>query len=147
MLAALSLLLAGCGAPEPVDPQVRQELTARVDAVKAAALANDRVGAEAALAELHREIADAQAQGKLSPGHARTILAAAERVAEDVRTIPPPGPPAPVIVTVTQDPPAVEQPAEQDAKNREKAREELRKQREEVRKQQEGRGNNGKNDD
>ncbi|QIZ39215.1 hypothetical protein FDZ84_02665 [Saccharopolyspora sp. ASAGF58] len=104
------LLLAGCGsAPESADPQVRQQLSARVEAVKAAALGNDRAAAEAALAELNRQIATAQAQGRLAPDNAQVILTAADRVAEDVRTIPLPEPPPPVIVTVTPDPPPDQQ--------------------------------------
>ncbi|MGI8307277.1 hypothetical protein [Saccharopolyspora hattusasensis] len=106
LVPAFALLLAGCGsAPESADPQVRQQLSARVEAVKAAALGNDRAAAEAALAELNRQIATAQAQGRLAPDNARVILTAADRVAEDVRTIPLPEPPPPVIVTVTPDPP------------------------------------------
>ncbi|PKW19061.1 hypothetical protein [Saccharopolyspora spinosa] len=106
LLPAFALLLAGCGsAPESADPQVRQQLSAQVEAVKAAALGNDRAAAEAALAELNRRIATAQAQGKLAPDNARVILTATDRVAEDVRTIPLPEPPQPVIVTVTPDPP------------------------------------------
>ncbi|WP_190822891.1 putative periplasmic lipoprotein [Saccharopolyspora pogona] len=110
LLPGFALLLAGCGsAPESADPQVRQQLSARVEAVKAAALGNDRAAAEAALAELNRQIATAQAQGRLAPDNARVILAAADRVAEDVRTFPLPEPPPPVIVTVTPDPPPDQQ--------------------------------------
>ncbi|MCI2423918.1 hypothetical protein MOQ72_41615 [Saccharopolyspora sp. K220] len=108
LLAALVVLLAGC-ASQSADPQVRQQLIAQVDAVKAAALSNDRAAAEAALGDLNREIATAQAQGTLDPDDARAILAAADRVAEDVRTIPLPEPPPPAVVTVTPDPPDEEQ--------------------------------------
>ncbi|MGP4020022.1 hypothetical protein [Saccharopolyspora sp. 5N708] len=107
LLVALVVLLAGCGS-QSTDPQVREQLIARVDAVKTAALHGDRGAAEAALGELNREIAAAQARGTLAPDNARTILAAADRVAEDVRTIPLPAPPAPVIVTVTPNPPPEE---------------------------------------
>ncbi|MFI0466070.1 hypothetical protein ACH347_18500 [Saccharopolyspora sp. 5N102] len=147
LLAALALLLAGCGsAPEPVDPQVRRQLIAQVEAVKTAALANDRAAAEAALGELNREIATAQAQGKLNPDNARVILAAADRVAADVRTIPLPEPPPPVIVTVTPQPPP---PAPDAGRDRDDERQEERQKRwEERQKNWEKRlENNGKNDD
>ncbi|MEV0696618.1 hypothetical protein AB0I53_01665 [Saccharopolyspora sp. NPDC050389] len=145
LLVALALLLAGCGsAPEPVDPQVRQQLIAQVEAVKTAALANDRAAAESALAELNREIATAQAQGKLNPDNARVILAAADRVAEDVRTIPLPEPPAPVIVTVAPPPPA----ADTGREGGNERWEERQKRWEERGKNWEKRlENNGKNDD
>ncbi|MGW5647155.1 hypothetical protein ACWEV3_41195 [Saccharopolyspora sp. NPDC003752] len=147
LLAALALLLAGCGsAPEPVDPQVRRQLITQVEAVKTAALANDRAAAEAALGELNREIATAQAQGKLNPDNARVILAAADRVAADVRTIPPPAPPLPVIVTVTPQPPPPDA-GQEDADQPGQHWEERQKRWEERQKNWEKRlENNGKND-
>ncbi|MEV0054183.1 hypothetical protein AB0H34_27215 [Saccharopolyspora shandongensis] len=152
LLPAFALLLAGCGsAPESADPQVRQQLSAQVEAVKAAALGNDRPAAEAALAELNRQIATAQAQGKLAPDNARVILTAADRVAEDVRTIPLPEPPQPVIVTVTPDPPPVGQGEDRKGPGGQQSPkdwEQQRKQWEQQWKQwQNQRQNNGKNQD
>lgn len=150
LLPALALLLAGCGnAPESADPQVRQQLSAQVEAVKAAALGNDRAAAEAALAELNRQIATAQAQGKLAPDNARVILAAADRVAEDVRTIPLPGPPPPVVVTVTPEPPP--DTSEDDGQGDQPHQKDWEKQKREWEQQwkqwQNQRQNNGKNQD
>jgi hypothetical protein len=91
-------LVAGCASPPPsVDPQVRGQLLANVAQLKAAATRQDRPGAEATLQALTSEVAAAQAEGKLDAAHARPILAAADRVAADVRTL---SPPAPTIVTV-----------------------------------------------
>ncbi|GAA2345377.1 hypothetical protein GCM10009854_22760 [Saccharopolyspora halophila] len=99
--AALALFaVAGC-AGEPVQPKVRQQLTARVAELKTAALSHDRAGAEAALSSLHREIANAVSAGTLDSEAAGQIMIAADRVAEDVRTIPGPGQ---ARVTVTVDP-------------------------------------------
>ncbi|MBB5152744.1 hypothetical protein [Saccharopolyspora phatthalungensis] len=144
LLPALALLLAGCGsAPESAHPQVRQQLITQVEAVKTAALGNDRAGAEAALAELNRQIATAQAQGRLTPNSARTILAAADRVAADVRTIPLPEPPPPVVVTVTPDQPAPDEQATDDSQRR---LEEQQKRWEQMQKRwQKQHDNNGKN--
>jgi FtsZ-interacting cell division protein ZipA len=145
LVPAITLVLAGCGsAPEAVDSQVRQQLITRVDAVKTAALGNDRGAAEAALAELNREIAAAQAQGKLNSDSARAILAAADRVAEDVRTIPLPAPPPPVVVTVTPTQPELDEEA---AEEREQMLEEQLEQWEKQQKQREKqRENHGRND-
>ncbi|MEB3367559.1 hypothetical protein [Saccharopolyspora mangrovi] len=95
----VGLVLAGCGE----DPQVRAQLSARVAEVKAAALAHNRLDAETALVALHRDIAQAVADGTLDSESAGSIMAAAERVAEDLRAIPAPGP-APITITVDPDP-------------------------------------------
>ncbi|TWG08375.1 hypothetical protein [Saccharopolyspora dendranthemae] len=102
-LVLVGVALAGCGE----DPQVRARLGARVAEVKAAALAYDRLDAETALAALHRDIAEAVAEGTLDSASAGSIMAAADRVAEDVRTIPAPGS-GPVIVTVVPPEPRAE---------------------------------------
>lgn len=84
---ALALFaVTGC-ASDPVQPKVRQQLTARVAEVRTAAMAHDRASAEAALTSLHREIADAVSAGTLDSDAAGQIMIAADRVAEDVRTI------------------------------------------------------------
>ncbi|MDA3630211.1 hypothetical protein [Saccharopolyspora oryzae] len=161
LLPALLLVLTGCSsAPDGMDAQIREQLLGRVDDVKTAALKQDRAAAEAALGELHRAIAEAQARGELATESARTLLTATERVAEDVRTMPLPEPPAPVTVTVTPDPPvAPELPAEenrvdqrqQQLEEQVRRMQELRQHWEENRKQwqkvQENRGNNNGNED
>lgn len=99
-------LLAGCGhgaqSTAITDPHTRQKIVADVDAVRVAAAVRDRFAAEAALAALTRDVAAGQAQGLVETTRAQTILAAADRVAEDVRTIPLP---TPSTVTVTPPPP------------------------------------------
>lgn len=101
VLAALTMALAaGCGGQQStMDPQTRNRLTADVEAVKAAASSKDRPTAETALATLNRDIAAAQAHGKLHPQAAGRILTAADRVAEDMRALPAPPPPPPPEVT------------------------------------------------
>ncbi|TDC88070.1 hypothetical protein E1161_24660 [Saccharopolyspora aridisoli] len=98
VLLLVGFVLVGCGD----DPQVRARLSARVAEVKAAALAHNRLDTETALAALHREIAEAVADGALDSDIAGSIMVAADRVAEDVRTIPASGS---VPVTVTVEPP------------------------------------------
>jgi outer membrane murein-binding lipoprotein Lpp len=94
-------LLAGCGSAPTVDTQVRDQLLTRVAELKRAAAIQDRPGAESALAALTREVAAAQAQGRLDEVRAQPILEAADRVTEDIRTfssapvdivVPPPEP-------------------------------------------------------
>lgn len=95
LLVTLSLaLLAGCGSStQPMDPQVRTELLARVAQIRAAATRHDRAAAEAALRALSSDVSTARAQGRLDQAYATSIMAAADRVAEDVRTIAIPVPP------------------------------------------------------
>ncbi|SFT06722.1 hypothetical protein [Saccharopolyspora flava] len=95
----VGFVLVGCGD----DPQVRAQLGARVAEVKTAALAHNRLDAETALVALHRDIAEAVANGTLDSDSAGSIMAAADRVAEDVRALPAPGS-APVTVTVEPEP-------------------------------------------
>ena len=134
VLVPLLLLLAACGSQpqEAVDPQVRQQLIAGVDAVKTAANSNDRPAAEAALNDLTRAIAAAQAQGRMDPAYARTVLAAADRVSEDVGTLNPPAPPPPVTITVpTPAPEPDEDQADEQQKRLEEHLEEQQKRQEE----------------
>ncbi|MGW1676322.1 hypothetical protein [Saccharopolyspora sp. NPDC002376] len=162
LLPVLLLALTGCSsAPEGMGAQIREQLLGRVDDVKTAAESQDRSAAEAALGELHRAIAEAQARGELATEAARTLLAATERVAEDVRTMPLPEPPAPVTVTVTPDPPVVPEPpvVEEDrveqrqerfderARKLQELRQYWKENRKEWQKVQENRGNNNGNED
>jgi hypothetical protein len=109
-----AVLLAGCAGPSAqpaTDPEMRERLIADVGAVKTAAMRADRSATEAALATLTRDVAAAQAQGKLDPVKARLILAAGDRVAEDARMFPAPAPPT-VVITVPQPVPAPVPPAD-----------------------------------
>lgn len=97
-------LVAGCATQQPtpsVNPQAKHLLTADVRAVHAAADQHNRPAAESALQRLTTDVATAQAQGQVTPAYARTVLAAADRVTQDVRNLPPP---APVVVTVPTPP-------------------------------------------
>lgn len=107
-LAALGLL-AGCGSQQrAMDPQVSAELRATTAQLSTAATDQDRPAAESALQRLISQVAAAQAAGKLDPADAQPILAAANRVAQDVQTIQPPAP-----VTVTVSPPTSDQSDQQ----------------------------------
>ncbi|WP_243788908.1 hypothetical protein [Saccharopolyspora gloriosae] len=101
-----ALLLSSCGdAPRTlVEPDVRAELMASVSEVDEAARRHDRVGSEFALADLVRNIAAAQSEGRLDPTYARSLLAVVDRVAADVATLPLPGPPPPTVVSVPGNP-------------------------------------------
>jgi hypothetical protein len=95
-------LLAGCGSQQQaMDPQVRAELRATTAQLGAAANQQDRPGAESALQRLVSQVAAAQAGRKLDPADAQSILAAANRVAQDVQTL---APPPPVTITVSPSP-------------------------------------------
>lgn len=99
-----ALLLAACGAEQhqsTVDPKVRASLVAGVNRVESAARNRDRPGAEVALAGLTRDIATRQARGQIDPDTAQKMLAAADRVAEDVRTLPAQQAPGPTVVVPT----------------------------------------------
>lgn len=109
-----ALLLAACGGeqhPSTVDPKVREALVAGVNRVDSAARQRDRTRAEVALAGLTRDIATHQARGQLDPETAQKMLAAADRVAEDVRTLPQPAPPTPPTVVIQMPPPTSGTPA------------------------------------
>lgn len=93
-----ALLLTSCGAPQPpISPQARAQLLADVAQVRSAAMRHDRSASDAALLTLTRDIAAAQARGELDPAYARNLLAAAERVSEDVAALPPQQAPPQVI--------------------------------------------------
>lgn len=103
-----ALLLTACGGEQhaaSVDPKVRESLVAGVSRVESAARQHDRTGAEVALAGLTRDIATQQALGHLDPESAQKMLAAADRVAEDVRTLPDQPPPTPPTVVIHMPPP------------------------------------------
>lgn len=107
-----AVLLAACGAEQhqsTVDPKVRASLATGVNRVESAARSRDRAGAELALAGLTRDIATRQARGQLDPETAQKMLAAADRLAEDVRTLPAqsaPGPAEMAPMPSTSGPPA-----------------------------------------
>jgi hypothetical protein len=114
LLIGVVSLAAACGtAPRAVaiDAQTQQQLTADVEAVKAAQ--QDRKAAEDALTTLTSHVAAAQATGHLNATQAQSILAAADRIRDDVRTMPTPTP-ATVVLTV---PPATTAPQQPGANN------------------------------
>lgn len=106
VLAAASLLAACSSQSRVMDPQVRSALSATTAQLTTAATQQDQPAAESALQKLISQVTAAQAAGKLSAADAQPILAAANRVAEDVQTM---QPPAPVTVTVSPPPPVDQQ--------------------------------------
>ena len=102
LCSAVAFGLVACGnqPQDSVHPAARERLISGVQQVRVAVSRQDRPAAETALTTLIRDIASAQARGDLDPASARTILRAADRVSEDVRTME--GPPAapPVVVRV-----------------------------------------------
>ena len=99
-------LLAACSPPSPtIDPQVRNELLAKVAQIRNAATRGDRAAAEVQLRALSSEVSTDETQGRLSAAFAHPILLAADRVAEDVRTLAPPAP-----VTAITPPPRTAEP-------------------------------------
>lgn len=131
---AVFVALAGCGSQDEEalrDEKVRRDLMSHVDKVREAGLRRDRPAAETALAELHRSIAAAQSRGELDTATARTILAATERVAEDVRTMPLPESAPPVTVVVPAPAPDPAAGADEQKEEEQEQKEEEREQRKE----------------
>jgi hypothetical protein len=92
-LAVVAVLVAACGGePEAarsrMDGQTAQLLAADAAAVRSAADLHDRAGGERALTKLTRDVAQAQARGRLSAEKAQTILAAGSKIAEDFQAMP-----------------------------------------------------------
>ncbi|MGH9004718.1 MAG: hypothetical protein ACRDYV_16460, partial [Acidimicrobiia bacterium] len=71
----------GCGDPDGRLPdQARSALTPQVEAVRAAATAGDRVGAEAGVAQLRAQLSELRASGVLDEDEASRVLDAVDTV-------------------------------------------------------------------
>ena len=91
MLAAAlaAVVLVGCGSSSPgISEDASQQLELRVEAVRNAAAARDRTGAEAALADLRRSVDALRSRDEVSKGRATEILDAAATVEARLQSIP-----------------------------------------------------------
>jgi len=93
-VTAAALLLAGCGSdPSPrYGSHVREQLRADTAHVRTAADQHDVPAAQAALQQLTRDVAHAQAANHLPRRRARRILDAADAVTADLAALPTPTP-------------------------------------------------------
>jgi hypothetical protein len=96
---AVLLTLVGCGRSPGLPAEVAAELRARAGAIRTAAGTGDRAGAEAALAELRRQVADLERAGRVSDRRAAEILSAAAEVETQLALLAAPAPPPPVTTT------------------------------------------------
>jgi hypothetical protein len=85
----------GCGDPDGLPDQAAAQLRPQVEAIRTAAAAGDRAGAEAALAALRQAVAGLQASQAISVDQASDVLAAAGGVEAQLGLLPAPPPPPP----------------------------------------------------
>jgi hypothetical protein len=91
MLAAAlaAVVLVGCGSSSPsISEDASQQLELRVEAVRNAAAARDRTGAEAALADLRRSVEALRSRDEVSSDRVSEILDAAATVEARLQSIP-----------------------------------------------------------
>ena len=116
MLAAAltTVALSGCGSSSPgINDDASKQLELRVAAVRNAAEARDRAGAETALADLRRSVEALRSREELSSDRATEILDAAATVEARLQSIPT------TTTTTTTLPPAT---GDQDEDNRGRGR-------------------------
>jgi hypothetical protein len=83
------LVLAGCGSSAPgITEDASRQLELQVAAVRNAAAAVDREGAEQALADLRRSVEDLRARDEISAGRRSEVLNAAAAVEAQLLSIP-----------------------------------------------------------
>jgi hypothetical protein len=91
LLAAVltAVALSGCGSSSPdISEDASNQLELRVAAVRNAASARDRAGAEAALADLRRSVETLRSRDEVSSDRATEILDAAATVEARLQSIP-----------------------------------------------------------
>jgi hypothetical protein len=90
LVAALTTAaLAGCGSSSPgISEDASTQLELRVTALRNAAAARDRAGAEAALADLRRSVETLRSRDEISSDRATEILDAAATVEARLQSIP-----------------------------------------------------------
>jgi predicted component of type VI protein secretion system len=89
LAAYATVALAGCGSSSPsISEDASQQLELRVAAVRNAASARDRAGAEAALADLRRSVETLRSRDEVSSDRATEILDAAATVEARLQSIP-----------------------------------------------------------
>lgn len=105
-LLALALFFVGCGESKKLPEQAAAQLRPQVSAIRAAAAAGDRAGAQVGLNHLRQTVADLQGTGGISDEQASDVLAAAAGVEAQLGLLPAPAPPPP--------PPPPEPPQDED---------------------------------
>lgn len=105
----VAVLLSGCGSGDsPVSDAAGARLGAQVEAIRQAAAAGDRAGAELRLAELRKAVTELRAAGELSGDAALRVLDRAAAVETGLASLP--------ITTTTQLPPPPEHDADDERK-------------------------------
>jgi hypothetical protein len=85
----ITALLAGCGSSSPgISEDASTQLDLQTQAVRNAAAALDRDGAEAALADLRRSVDELRARDKISADRKAKVLDAAAAVEAQLQSIP-----------------------------------------------------------
>ena len=98
---AFLIFFFGCGDPSGKLPdQATSALTPRVEAIRAAAAAGDRTGAQAAVDALRAQLSDLRGQGVIGEDEATRVLDAVDRVEARLALLP-----APATTTTTAPPP------------------------------------------
>jgi hypothetical protein len=80
---AVGVVIAGCGgasAGAPLAPQDSATLGRDIGAIRTAAAADDRTGAQSAVARLRADVERMRGAGRLSPADSQTILLGVDRV-------------------------------------------------------------------
>jgi predicted component of type VI protein secretion system len=87
--ALTAALLAGCGSSSPsISQDASTQLDLQAQAVRNAAAALDRDGAETALADLRRSVEELRARNKISADRKSKVLGAAAAVEAQLQSIP-----------------------------------------------------------
>jgi hypothetical protein len=99
-------LMAACGNQAEIQARAQRQLQARLDDVRAAIAAADRVGAQSALRNLERSVSQLLGANQLSEGRAAQILAASQDVADQLSLLQEPEPPVSPSALPTETPSA-----------------------------------------
>jgi hypothetical protein len=89
-LLAATLLVA-CGGQAEISARAQRQLQARMDELRTAIAAQDRLEAQSTLRQLERSVSQLLAAEQLSDGRATEILAAAQEVADQLSLLSLPG--------------------------------------------------------
>ncbi|MGH9037496.1 MAG: hypothetical protein ACRD0O_17200 [Acidimicrobiia bacterium] len=117
-LFAFLFFFFGCGDPDGKLPdQAAGALAPRVEAIRAAATAGDRAGAQAGVDQLRAQLSELRGSGMLSEDDATRVLDAVDTVEARLALLP-----APTTTTTTASPPVVENDGDGDGKGRGKGR-------------------------
>jgi hypothetical protein len=89
LLAAM--LLVACGGQADISARAQRQLQARMDELRTAIAAQDRLEAQSTLRQLERSVSQLLAAEQVSDGRATEILAAAQEVADQLSLLQLPG--------------------------------------------------------